>query len=186
MTHYNNDHSRELAPMRDYYVDQQAKIDRSALYYDYVFQQIIDGKRPLPNWAAALFQSVWLIYRKNYIPAFVLSLVMSLLDTILSKVIVGTGFGLILGIFLFCAFAFEGNKYYFNQIKKKLNRTPPIQPAEQNTDQLAAILLFMITMLQVATSGASGTTSKLYWLVFICYWLWIFLDRHKLQGTKNT
>lgn len=185
--------------VRPYYATSSDADDRNTHYYDRAFTNILANKFPLPNWAAAFLQSIWLMYRREYKLAFGLSLlsqVVTTLENLYPTTLIGSS--LFLSIFLFFVMAFQANNHYFRSILKKANTNT--QPAfiSPSTDLPAAlatvafiatitIVTFVIMIAQfeaeqVLTGSGYRVISVpkylgLNWLAFISFWLCIYLWR---------
>ncbi|MBW8308877.1 MAG: hypothetical protein K0M45_04475 [Candidatus Paracaedibacteraceae bacterium] len=149
--------------LKPYYIDHPDKIGRSTRYYDYVFQQILDGERPKINWAAGFMSNMWAVYRRQYELAFVISLIFMIVGTVetcFPQYV--KGLSLFLCIALFFVLAFKGNTYYFNAIKKKIEiGIIPTHPSN-NTDKHAVslIIVYFIVTLMLFLNVMLGTLSN--------------------------
>ncbi len=136
-----------LVQLRPYYINNSNKEDLSTHYYDHAFQQILEGKRPRINWAAGFMSTLWAVYRRQYELAFVISLIFMVLGTLETVILPSLqGLSLFLSIVLFFVLAFNGNTYYFNAIKKKVEiGITPTQPSN-NTDKQGVFLLIVYSI----------------------------------------
>ncbi|AIK96089.1 DUF2628 domain-containing protein [Candidatus Odyssella acanthamoebae] len=201
-----------LDQLRPYYINDSAKISRSTRYYDYVFQQILDGKRSKSNWAAGFMSTLWTIYRRQYELAFVISLifmVVATLETLLPQY--SNGLSLFLGIVLLFVLAFKGNTYYFNAIKKKIETGIKPEHPSNNIDKQGTCLLlvFFITTFTLSLYGVVGVLLdpeiismaeqlhhieelsrkylKINWIAFVVFWGALYIWRiHPEKAKRNS
>lgn len=201
-------HRHNLNQLRKYYINKSSPEERATRYYDKAFQKILDGQRPQPNWAAAFFQGIWAVYRREYHLAFLIGfagLTFVSLEALLPQILGGSSF--LLSFVLFFSLAFHGNTYYFKSIQKKIHSTSQRNDSENNVDIPATLAIVaytiaittvtvMINLAQINSTTLDTVASAdivspekyviLNWITFIAFWICIYLCRIMPQKNENT
>lgn len=188
-----------LNQLRKYYINKNASEERATHYYDQAFQKILESQRPQPNWAAAFFQGIWAVYRREYNLAFLIGfigLVFVSLETLLPQILEGSS--LLLSFVLFFSLAFHSNIYYFKSIQKKIQSASQRDDSENNVDIPATLAIVVYTLLMTTVTvminaaqikaTTFGTEMQadivspvkyvtLNWITFIAFWICIYLYR---------
>jgi hypothetical protein len=170
------------------------------------FLKIINGKRFVWNWGAFIFPVQWMIYRKMYLPGFLLSISSVFITTVVGTyvpplmtpsiwafIMVIMAIALYLAWFLSGAF---GSYIYYRNLQTKVRRGYHKVSTIKNVDKFSvwiSLLGLPIGLYVKFTGGIDirelSVGNLLWWLLpqlaFINCAIVSIMDRNKASGSKN-
>ncbi len=177
---------------------EKTKADK---YYMETFERMVDGRRFIWNWNAALFGPMWLVYRKAYGGAFVMTAMGSILAGSITFLILYLAFlfandnkkafflftiaaSVITGLSIIVVQGYIGNFLYFRSLKRRISHQYH-RANLKNIDRLSIFLFVVMYVFSLAFVVVGQLMATLVFYVFVVLNIVIryLVDRRKVRKT---